>query len=107
MDANIIETEFQAALEQLKWFIDQDIAIRTAKDYSSQEVEFIFNRDIIINESEVIENASKSTGQISDETIIANHPWVTNVQDEIQRLEKQYNRQEDYKDTFEDVKNDE
>ncbi|NYV63802.1 phage portal protein [Bacillus sp. Gen3] len=107
MDANIIETEFQAALEQLKWFIDQDIAIRTAKDYSSEEVEFIFNRDIIINESEVIENASKSTGQISDETIIANHPWVTNVQDEIQRLEKQYNRQEDYKDTFEDVKNDE
>src|SRR5690606_10254010 len=73
MDANIIETEFQAALEQLKWFIDKDITNRTGKDYSREDVEFIFNRDIIINESEVIENASKSVGQISDETIIANH----------------------------------
>lgn len=107
MDANIIETEFQAALEQLKWFIDQDIANRTGKDYSEEDVEFIFNRDIIINESEVIENASKSTGQISDETIIANHPWVTDVQEELNRLEKQYKTNEEYKDTFPKVKDDE
>lgn len=107
MDANNIETEFQAALEQLKWFIDQDIANRTGKDYSNEDVEFIFNRDIIINESEVIENASKSAGQISDETIVANHPWVTDVQEELKRLEKQYGQQDDYKEIFKDVTGDE
>ncbi|MBG9548340.1 phage portal protein [Cytobacillus firmus] len=100
MDANIIETEFQAALEQLKWFIDQDIALKTGQDYSGEDVDFIFNRDITINESEVIENASKSVGQISDETIIANHPWVTDVEEELKRIEKQYSKQEDYKETF-------
>lgn len=100
MDANMVETEFQAALEQLKWFIDQDIANRTSADYSDENVDFIFNRDIIINESEVIENASKSTGQISDETIIANHPWVTNPQEEMKRIEKQYGKDDDYKDSF-------
>lgn len=100
MDANNIETEFQASLEQLKWFIDQDILVNGGPDYSEEDVDFIFNRDIIINESEVIDNASKSVGQISDETIIANHPWVTNVQDEKERLARQYGEQEDYKDAF-------
>lgn len=89
MDANMIETEFQASLEQLKWFIDQDIANRTGADYSDEDVDFIFNRDIIINESEVIDNADKSTGRISDETIIANHPWVKDSQEEMKRIKKE------------------
>ncbi|MEK4712253.1 phage portal protein [Sporosarcina sp. FSL K6-5500] len=104
MDANIIATEFQASLEQLKWFIDQDIANRGGQDYSDENVDFILNRDIIINESEVIENASKSASQISDETIIANHPWVTDVQEELKRIEKQYGKDDDYKDSFKEVK---
>ncbi|MFJ8099388.1 phage portal protein [Lysinibacillus sp. NPDC096212] len=100
MDANNIETEFQAALEQLKWFIDQDIAVKTGQDFSNEEVEFIFNRDIIINESEVIDNANKSAGQISDETIIANHPWVKDLQTELGRLKKQYGANSDYQGAF-------
>lgn len=107
MDANIIATEFQASLEQLKWFIDQDIANQGGQDYSEEDVDFILNRDIIINETEVIENASKSTGQISDETIVANHPWVTDVQEEKKRIEKQYGKVADYKDTFKEVKGNE
>lgn len=104
MDANMIETEFQASLEQLKWFIDQDIANRTGADYSDVDVDFIFNRDIIINESEVIDNADKSTGRISDETIIANHPWVTNLEDELKRIRKERHREQqeydDYRNSF-------
>lgn len=104
MDANMIETEFQASLEQLKWFIDQDIANRTGTDYSDEDVDFIFNRDIIINESEVIDNADKSTGRISDETIIANHPWVTNLEEELKRIKKERQREQqefdDYRNSF-------
>lgn len=92
MDCNIIETEFQASLEQLRWFIDQHIANTTGIDYSDEQVDFIFNRDIIINEAEVIANAKSSVGIISDETIVANHPWVTNMQTELERIEAQRNR---------------
>ena len=92
MDANILETEFQASLEQLRWFIDQHLANTTGADYSGEQVDFIFNRDIIINESDVINNAKSSVGIISDETIIANHPWVTNVQSELERIEAQRQR---------------
>jgi SPP1 family phage portal protein len=89
MDANIIETEFQAALEQLRWFIDVHIANTGSGDYSNESVDFIFNRDIVINETEAVDNADKSKGVISDETIVANHPWVTDAKEEMNRLSKQ------------------
>lgn len=92
MDCNIIENEFQASLDQLRWFIDTHLANTTGTDYSGEHVDFIFNRDIIINEAEVIANARSSVGIISDETIVANHPWVTNVQSELERIEVQRQR---------------
>lgn len=93
MDANIIETEFQASLEQLLWFVNQHLANTGAGDFSNETVEFVFNRDILINETDAITNAKNSVGILSDETIIANHPWVTDTQEELERLKKQ--REED------------
>ncbi|WP_127575269.1 phage portal protein [Paenibacillus barengoltzii] len=89
LDANDMESEFQASLEQLLWFIDQHIYNSTGKDYSNTPVEFIFNRDITINETEAVTNAKNSMGVISNRTILANHPWVTSVEDEEAQIEKE------------------
>lgn len=89
MDCNIIETEFQAALEQLLWFINTDLKNRGEGDFFNEEVTFIFNRDIIINETEAVKNAKDSVGVISKKTIIANHPWVTNTKEELERIEEE------------------
>ncbi len=86
MDANIIETEFQAALEHLLWFINQHIANTEEADFSNEVVEFIFNRDIIINETDSINNAKTSIGVISEKTIVANHPWTTDTKKELEQL---------------------
>lgn len=88
MDCNILENQFQAALEQLLWFIDTDLFNKGLGDFSDKEVEFIFNRDIIINETEVIENINKSY-DLSEETRLAQHPYVDNVQDELMRKKKE------------------
>lgn len=90
MDANIIDTEFQASLERLVWFIDFHLYNSTKKDYRDETVEFIFNRDIIISESEVIESLSKSgLNGLSQRTLLANHPLVTDVNEEIKRIEEE------------------
>ncbi|WP_337033213.1 phage portal protein [Paenibacillus illinoisensis] len=89
MDANIIETEFQASLEQLLWFVDQHLYNTTGVDYSDIDVTFLFNRDIVINETEAINNVKNSIGILSDETNIANHPWTGDVQEEQERKEKE------------------
>lgn len=93
MDANMMETEFQASLEQLRWFIDVHLDNATGNDYSKERVDFIFNRDMIVNESQVITDIRNSMGILSEETLVANHPWVTDVQDEMDRKEKQLDRQ--------------
>ncbi|WP_125665883.1 phage portal protein [Paenibacillus baekrokdamisoli] len=89
LDANDIENEFQAGLEQLLWFVDKHIANTIGTDYSDVSVDFIFNRDMMINETEAVNNVKSSVGIISDETLIANHPFVTDPADELARMEKQ------------------
>ena len=89
LDANNMETEYQAAFEELIWFINCHLSNIGMGDFEGEEVDIIFNRDILISEGEIIENCQKSVGVLSDETIIANHPWVDDPQIEMERLQKQ------------------
>ena len=88
LDVNAMETEFQAGFEELKWFIDNYLKDQKKGDFSETPVEFIFNRDIFINEDAKIENCVKSVGIISNKTILARHPWVTNVEHEMKQIEE-------------------
>lgn len=87
LDANGTETELQASFEELLWFIDMHFYNMGLGDYEKEKVDIIFNRDMLVNEGEIIENCGKSEGIISKETIIANHPWVDDPQAELERLE--------------------
>ena len=89
LDASGMETEFQAALEELLWFIKQDIKTKGGGNFVGEEVSVIFNKDILINESEAIENCAKSVGLISTETIVEQHPWINDPQAELERLAKE------------------
>ena len=95
LDANGMETEFQAAFDDLLWFVLNHIANIGAGDYQD-EITIVFNRDILINESEAIENCSKSAGLLSDETIVEQHPWVKDVEMELARKKKE--KEENMKD---------
>lgn len=89
LDANDMENELQAAFEEILWFINQHLANTGAGDYEGTEINVIFNRDTLVNESEAIENCGKSAGIISDETIIAQHPWVRDPQKEFEKVKAQ------------------
>ncbi|NEZ76320.1 phage portal protein [Clostridium botulinum] len=92
MDCNIIETEFQASLEYLLWFVNQHLINTGQGDFTNENVEFVFNRDTLINETDSINNCQNSVGIISDETIVANHPWAT--KDELEKIKKQKEERE-------------
>lgn len=85
LDANNMETEFQASFEELLWFVQVYLANAGKGDFMNSKVNIIFNRDMMLNESEVIDNCAKSVGILSDETIISQHPWVVDVKGEIER----------------------
>ncbi len=89
LDANDMETEFQAAFEEILWFVNAHLANTGKGDFENEEITIIFNRDILINETEAIDNCQKSVGLLSDETIIGMHPWIDDPQKELERLKKQ------------------
>ena len=87
LDVNALESEFHAGFDDLKWFIDQHLIHMGEKDYTDEVVEFVFNRDFFINEDAKIENCVKSVGIISNKTIVSRHPWVTNLEHELNQIE--------------------
>ena len=54
-----------------------------------EKIDIIFNKDILINETQSIENCAKSVGILSDETIISMHPWVKDVKAEMEKIKVQ------------------
>lgn len=88
-DTDDIANEFAASLEELIWFIKVDALNKGLGDFMETQFDILFNTDGIVNENEIIEDAKNSVGIISDETIIANHPWVTDAQDELDRVKKE------------------
>ena len=85
MDCNTIESQFTDSLKNLLYFISEE----TGDSYEKVNIEFTFNRSSIINEVEIVGMASNSKGIISDETILANHPWVDDPAKELERLTNQ------------------
>jgi len=89
LKANALETEFKMSFENLLYFINIYISENNLGSHKNIDLDILFNRDMEINESEVIENCNKSKGTISDDTIIANHPWVKDVEKEKEVLKEQ------------------
>ena len=86
LDANGIEMEFQASMEELLWFVNKHLANTGRGSFDGTEVKVIFDRDVLINETEVINNCKNSVGILSDETIVKMHPWVSDPEQELQRI---------------------
>jgi len=92
MKANTLERKFNKSLKQLIWFICEYISIADNRtDHICDDYYFTFNKSMIMNRTEQIENANSSVGIISKETVLENHPLVTDVAIELERLAKEEN----------------
>ena len=89
LKCNLMETEFKMGFEQLLYFVDMYLQLTGQGDFEKTEVELVFNRDMAVNESEQIQNCTNSKGEISYKTIIAHHPYVSDVEEELKLLEEQ------------------
>ncbi len=85
LDANGMETEFQASFEQLFWFINTHLKNFCGME-CEPEVSVLFNRDMLMNEGDIIDNINKSVGILSTETLISQHPWVNDVEKECRTI---------------------
>lgn len=96
MDCNILESEFQSSIRHMLWFINHYIYMTGQGDYTEEIINIIFNRDIIIAETEAIKNSSESVGILDDKTVRENHPWYTDqVEERLKEQEKERQKELD------------
>jgi SPP1 family phage portal protein len=103
MDADDMANEFTDSIEQLIWFMKVDMLNAGEGDFMDVEYSITFHTAMIMNEAEIITEATNSQGVISDETILTNHPWVTDVAEEQKRIKKE--KDEALKSAQESLKN--
>lgn len=95
LDANETETELQAFFEDLFWFINQHLSNSKTSKHESEEIKVIFNRDMLVVESDVIKNIKNSVGILSNETLVAQHPWVEDAEKELEKIKKEEAEQQE------------
>ena len=86
LDANGMETEYQASFEELLWFVNAHLANTGQGDFSNENVTIIFNRDMLFNEAEVMTMLYQGGVQISNETLLGQVPFIDDVSGELERV---------------------
>lgn len=89
MKASMLERKFTLALRLFMQFIEVYCAESKKGEFDASDVTFTFNKMLLTNEAEIITMARDSVGIISNATIVENHPWVRNVQQEQERLDSE------------------
>lgn len=106
LDMNDMEAEFQQSFEQFLWFVEQHAANNDIQ-INLDGFDYVFNRDMISNETEAITNAQNSLGILDDQTIREQHPWYSQkVEDRLEKQNAEYGipPRPEYDDRFEPKK---
>lgn len=104
IDANGMENEYKAGFEKLLWFVNKLLAASGRGNFENEEVQVVFNRDLPMNESTIIDNCQKSVGILSNRKIISMHPWTANADEELEQIANEeteaQNNANPYRDSF-------
>ena len=87
LDANDMETEFQCSLEELMWFVNQYLSNSAAVE--EQDVDIIFNRDGVVNETEIMQMLISAGVKISNRTLLSQVSFINDVEDELKHVEEE------------------
>lgn len=88
LKAGLTQIEFEKGFNKLIRAIMKFLNI---SDWKTRTITQTWTRNMISNDLEnaQIANESKSNETISDETIVKNHPWVENSEEELKKIKKQ------------------
>ena len=94
LDADNMEAEFKASFDQLLFFVNSYLASMGIK-IPDVPVKITFNRDTLINETEIIDNLVKLGVQLPNRLLISQVPFVDNVDDVISMLDEEQKEQDE------------
>lgn len=96
LDADNMEAEYQASFEQLMYFVNSSLK------GEELPVKVTFNRDIIVNETEVLHSLVELGIQLPNELLVAQVPFVDDVDKVMKMVKKE--REDEYAQAFPEPK---
>jgi SPP1 family phage portal protein len=85
IDANEMEAEFQASLVDLLFFVKAHLANTGKGDFEADEIRFTFNRDLMMNETEILSGLVQAGARIPNRLLLQQVPFIDDV-DEAEKL---------------------
>ena len=95
LKANAVAAKLKRAVKELLWYVTEDINRKNGTSYDSGLIEVGLNKTMITNDMETVQILTQSKGLISDKTIIARHPFVDDVNEELKELEAQEKKEQE------------
>lgn len=93
LDADNMEAEYQASFEKLLFFVKAYLKTVGKGDFTSEKVDIVFNRDMLHNATETIDNLVKLGVRLPNNLLVSQVPFVNNPQQVIKDLEEQEQQQ--------------
>ena len=93
MKSDQLITKMKASLSEFMYFVVKFINDRDNTNYDYKTIKFVFDKSRIFNTKEIIEYLVLLEGKLSKETLLANNPLVSNVKEELERLEEEQKKQ--------------
>ena len=84
--ADSVAAKLKKAVKEFYWFITDDYNRRNGTAYNADSIKVTLNYSQIANDMETVQILATSEGMLSKKTQIENHPLVTDVNDELERL---------------------
>jgi len=87
LKCDTLERKTKVSLREFLTFLLQWIKLQGKGDFNAKDVRITFNRNMILNTTEMIDGVQKSNGIISKKTMLENHPFVDDADEELKRLD--------------------
>ena len=89
IDAHNFNEQMSEFIDQMVVYVKNDILLKTGVDYTDTKFEVVFKTNILIRESDKIEDVINSMGVLSRESCVENHPWTKNKEIEMERIDRE------------------
>ena len=84
--------KLKKAIKELLWYVTEDYNSKNNTNYDANLIKVDINKNMITNDAELVSMIQASKGIVSDKTLLAVHPFVSDVNAEMQEMEAEEKR---------------
>lgn len=82
-------SKLKMVIKKLLWYFTEDLNRRYISNFDSSLVNVTINKSVITNDVEIVNMIKASKNIVSDKTLLSRHPFIDDVNDELQEIANQ------------------